>query len=84
MSVRRVVTMGASTRASMRRFDVSGSTYNPNDGSIEGLPPAGPDAPLVALSEVCSCCNEAGVKYEGDGKYKHLGMPTEAALKVLV
>lgn len=85
MSVKRVVLPGASNGA-MRRLDVTGSTYDPDDGSVDGLPPAAAmDKALQLLSLTCSVCNAAGVEFnEPAQSFKHIGAPTEAALLVLV
>ncbi len=60
-------------------MQVSGHTYNPNEGTIVGLPSL--DKALTALAEVCAICNEAALEYK-TGAFRAVGAPTEAALKV--
>ncbi|KAL4187992.1 hypothetical protein AMTRI_Chr09g21640 [Amborella trichopoda] len=66
-----------------RVFHVEGTTYDPKDGGIVDWTYYNMDANLQALAEICSVCNDAGVS--SDGKiFRAVGLPTEAALKVLV
>lgn len=81
MSAIRVVTMGSSTGA-LRDFSVSGTTYDPNDGSVENLP-VNLDASLQAIAKVCTHCNESDIE-KVEGTFRAVGAPTEAALRVLV
>jgi Ca2+-transporting ATPase len=41
------------------------------------------DANLLAMAEICAVCNDAGVYFDGR-LFRATGLPTEAALKVLV
>eukprot|EP00271_Cylindrocystis_brebissonii_P012740 TRINITY_DN3194_c0_g1_i2.p1 TRINITY_DN3194_c0_g1~~TRINITY_DN3194_c0_g1_i2.p1 ORF type:complete len:1090 (-),score=212.88 TRINITY_DN3194_c0_g1_i2:302-3451(-) len=67
-------------------FPVEGTTYSPLDGGIVGWGPSGlsGSASLQALAEIAATCNDAGVEGVRGGGYKAIGLPTEAALKVLV
>ncbi len=60
---------------------MTGTTYNPDQGEVLGLPSGGLDAALAAVAEVCAVCSEAGIESKG-GVFKAVGAPTEAALKV--
>uniref|UniRef100_A0A7I4C0P0 P-type Ca(2+) transporter n=1 Tax=Physcomitrium patens TaxID=3218 RepID=A0A7I4C0P0_PHYPA len=80
MSVVRLV--GVDTEGSLRTFRVSGTSYDPRDGEIIDLPES-LDANLQSIAQICSVCNDAGVQLQ-DGVFTATGMPTEAALKVLV
>eukprot|EP00250_Pteridium_aquilinum_P009828 c18964_g1_i1 orf=764-3508(+) len=63
-------------------FTVSGTTYNPRDGTVIGLQGC-TYSNIDALAQVCSLCNDAGIEYK-ENRYVATGMPTEAALLVLV
>lgn len=65
----------------LKNWQVSGHTYNPNEGTVVGLPIL--DRALASVAEVCAICNEAGLEYKA-GAFRAAGAPTEAALKVLV
>lgn len=84
MSVRRVVLLEGKSGAKV--IDVTGSSYNPQDGkaSMTLGGKSAKDSALMELVDVCSICNDADVVLNDEGKYKHVGAPTEAALKVLV
>ena len=88
MSVRRVVVLGSGNVGDagfLRSFDVTGSSYNPSDGAVEGLDADElSDKSLLKFAKICSICNESSIEKVEDGTYKHVGGPTEAALKVLV
>ncbi|KIZ04315.1 calcium-transporting ATPase, endoplasmic reticulum-type [Monoraphidium neglectum] len=81
MSVVTLVTISADGTG-LRQLEVAGTTYNPDQGSILGLPSDGLDAGLAAVAEVCAECNESRIECKG-GAFKAVGAPTEAALKVL-
>mmetsp|Transcript_20295 Transcript_20295/g.44334 ORF Transcript_20295/g.44334 Transcript_20295/m.44334 type:complete len:1049 (-) Transcript_20295:1149-4295(-) len=66
---------------SLKSWTVSGHTYNPNEGTVVGLPRL--DAGLTAAAEVCAVCSEAHLEFK-NGAFRAAGAPTEAALKVLV
>ncbi|KAA8516487.1 hypothetical protein F0562_017007 [Nyssa sinensis] len=82
MAVAKLVAMG-DTVESFRGFKVDGTTYNPLDGKIHDWPSGGMDANLQMIAKVAAICNDASVS-ESEHKYVASGMPTEAALKVLV
>ncbi|XP_042508196.1 calcium-transporting ATPase 1, endoplasmic reticulum-type-like [Macadamia integrifolia] len=82
MAVAKLVAMGP--RADITRtFKVEGTTYNPVDGRIHDWPTGGMDANLQTIAKIAAVCNDAGVAESG---HHHVatGMPTEAALKVMV
>ncbi|XP_027115435.1 calcium-transporting ATPase, endoplasmic reticulum-type isoform X1 [Coffea eugenioides] len=82
MSVTEFFTLGGKTTIS-RIFSVEGTTYDPKDGGIVDWNCYNMDANLQALAEVCALCNDAGIYSDGQ-LYRMTGLPTEAALKVLV
>ncbi|CAN4108460.1 unnamed protein product [Withania somnifera] len=82
MSVSEFFTLGGKTTAS-RIFGVEGTTYDPKDGRIMDWNCYNMDANLLVLAEICAICNDAGV-FCDDRLFKATGLPTEAALKVLV
>ncbi|XP_027179580.1 calcium-transporting ATPase 1, endoplasmic reticulum-type-like [Coffea eugenioides] len=82
MAVVKLVAMGA-TPDCLRAFKVDGTTYNPSDGGIEDWPLDRMDANLQMMAKIAAVCNDAGVA-RVENKYFATGMPTEAALKVLV
>ncbi|MCO5568310.1 hypothetical protein L7F22_022009 [Adiantum nelumboides] len=66
----------------MQCLTVTGTSYNPLDGEVVGLQ-GDLDSNIDALAQVCSVCNDAGIQFK-DTRYIASGMPTEAALLVLV
>jgi len=78
MSVVRLVAVD--TEETLRSFRVSGTSYDPQDGEVIGLPGA-LDANLQSIAQICAVCNDAGVQRK-NGVCTAAGMPTEAALKV--
>ncbi|XP_010253395.1 PREDICTED: calcium-transporting ATPase 4, endoplasmic reticulum-type-like [Nelumbo nucifera] len=82
MAVAKLVTMGP-RKDSLRTFKVDGTTYNPSDGRIHDWPTGPMDANLETIAKIAAICNDAGVAQSGN-HYVANGMPTEAALKVLV
>ncbi|KHG01941.1 Calcium-transporting ATPase 1, endoplasmic reticulum-type -like protein [Gossypium arboreum] len=82
MAVAKLVAMGGHA-SSLRSFRVDGTTYNPSDGKIHDWPSGGMDANLETIAKISAICNDAGVTHS-DNKYVAHGMPTEAAIKVLV
>ncbi|WJX79210.1 Calcium-transporting ATPase 4, endoplasmic reticulum-type [Trifolium repens] len=82
MAVSKLVAIGPNVDA-LRAFKVEGTTYNPNDGQIENWPAGRLDANLQMIAKIASVCNDAGVS-QSEHKFIAHGMPTEAALKVLV
>lgn len=66
-------------------FDVEGSSYAPV-GKISGGFKAisAKDVAFQLFARVGSVCNASKISAEKDGKYKRMGEPTEAALRVLV
>ncbi|XP_058743846.1 calcium-transporting ATPase, endoplasmic reticulum-type isoform X2 [Vicia villosa] len=82
MSVMEFFTLGGKTTAS-RVLRVEGTTYDPQDGGIVDWTCYNMDANLLAIAEICAVCNDAGVYFDGR-LFRATGLPTEAALKVLV
>lgn len=82
MSVIEFFTLGGKTTAS-RIFRVEGTTYDPKDGGIVDWNCYNMDANLKAVAEICAICNDAGIYFD-KRLYRATGLPTEAALKVLV
>ncbi|KAJ6809905.1 calcium-transporting ATPase, endoplasmic reticulum-type [Iris pallida] len=82
MSVNEFFTLGGKTSTS-RVFRVEGTTFDPKDGGITDWKYYNMDANLQALAEICAICNDAGI-YCNDQLFRATGLPTEAALKVLV
>jgi Ca2+-transporting ATPase len=82
MAVKRVVLMDANDQAHV--IDVSGTSYSPLDGvATETVKAGSKSSALKELVDICSMCNDSDILFD-DGKYKHRGAPTEAALRVLV
>ncbi|RVW39745.1 Calcium-transporting ATPase 4, endoplasmic reticulum-type [Vitis vinifera] len=82
MAVAKLVAMGSRAGA-LRKFRVDGTTYSPFDGKIHDWPCGRMDANLQMIAKISAVCNDAGVA-QSEHKYVANGMPTEAALKVLV
>ncbi|GAB2272435.1 Calcium-transporting ATPase 4, endoplasmic reticulum-type [Dionaea muscipula] len=71
------------TTTLLRSFKVDGSTYNPSDGKIHGWPTGAMDSNLEMIAKIAALCNDANVVHS-ENKFVTSGMPTEAALKILV
>ncbi|CAL5388127.1 unnamed protein product [Camellia sinensis] len=82
MAAAKIVAMGTNSNE-LRRFKVDGTTYNPCDGKIHDWPVHGMDVNLQMIAKIAAVCNDAGVAHS-EHKFVASGMPTEAALKVLV
>ncbi|TVU18187.1 hypothetical protein EJB05_34267 [Eragrostis curvula] len=82
MSVAKLVAIGDSAEQ-VRDFKVDGTTYDPQDGKIHDWPAGSMDANLETIAKVAAVCNDATVAHSSH-QYVATGMPTEAALKVLV
>ncbi|KAL8092280.1 calcium-transporting ATPase 1, endoplasmic reticulum-type-like [Apium graveolens] len=82
MAVAKLVAVGPQGH-SLRSFNVDGTTYNPFDGEIQNWPLGRMDTNLETIAKIASICNDAGIEHNGS-HYVASGMPTEAALKVLV
>ncbi|GKV05742.1 hypothetical protein SLEP1_g17715 [Rubroshorea leprosula] len=82
MAVARLVAVD-STSDKLRSFKVDGTTYNPFDGKIHDWPSDGMDSNLQTIAKIASICNDAGI-VQSEHQFVSHGMPTEAALKVLV
>ncbi|KAL7121627.1 hypothetical protein ACP275_02G192800 [Erythranthe tilingii] len=82
MAVTEFFTLGGKTTAA-RIFQVEGTTYDPKDGGIVDWNCYNMDANLQAVAEICAVCNDAGIFCDGR-LFRVTGLPTEAALKVLV
>ncbi|XP_019706528.1 calcium-transporting ATPase 4, endoplasmic reticulum-type isoform X2 [Elaeis guineensis] len=82
MSVVRLVAMGRSTNM-LRSFKVDGTTYDPHDGKIHDWPTGDMDENLQMIAKIAAVCNDASIGHSAH-QFVSSGMPTEAALKVLV
>ncbi|KAG5141921.1 hypothetical protein JHK82_017616 [Glycine max] len=82
MAVTEFFTLGGKTTAS-RLISVEGTTYDPKDGGILDWGCYNMDANLQVMAEICALCNDAGIYFDGR-LFRATGLPTEAALKVLV
>ncbi|OIW12207.1 hypothetical protein TanjilG_28615 [Lupinus angustifolius] len=82
MAVAKLVAIG-SEPDTLRSFKVEGTTYNPSDGKIEDWPAGQLDANLEMIARIAAICNDAAIAWS-ENKFVTSGMPTEAALKVLV
>ncbi|XP_076947783.1 calcium-transporting ATPase 1, endoplasmic reticulum-type-like isoform X2 [Bidens hawaiensis] len=82
MAVAKLVAMGHTANA-VRLFNVEGSTYNPLDGKIQGWPAGKMDVNLQTIAKISALANDASIEQSEKG-FVAGGMPTEAALKVLV
>ncbi|KAJ6691695.1 CALCIUM-TRANSPORTING ATPASE [Salix purpurea] len=82
MAVSKLVAMGSRVGA-LRSFNVEGTTYSPFDGKIEDWPVGLMDSNLQMIAKIAAVCNDAGVEQSGN-HYVAGGLPTEAALKVMV
>lgn len=67
--------------AAVAAYMVEGHTYNPDGGGVKGLSRLTPN--LEAVAEVFAVCNEARIESQ-NGVFRAVGVPTEAALLVLV
>ncbi|CAL4903180.1 unnamed protein product [Urochloa decumbens] len=82
MSVAKLVAIG-DYAGDVRSFKVEGTTYDPRDGKIHDWPARSIDVNLETIAKVAAVCNDANVSHSSH-QYVATGMPTEAALKVLV
>ncbi|KAG5253636.1 calcium-transporting ATPase 4, endoplasmic reticulum-type [Salix suchowensis] len=82
MAVSKLVAMG-SRAGTLRAFNVEGTTYSPFDGEIKDWPVGRMDSNLQMIAKIAAVCNDAHVEQSGN-HYVAGGMPTEAALKVMV
>ncbi|XP_076911173.1 calcium-transporting ATPase 4, endoplasmic reticulum-type-like [Bidens hawaiensis] len=82
MAVAKLVAMGHTANA-VRLFNVEGSTYNPLDGKIQDWPAGKMDVNLQTITKISALANDASIEQSEKG-FVAGGMPTEAALKVLV
>ncbi|XP_057534395.1 calcium-transporting ATPase 4, endoplasmic reticulum-type-like [Amaranthus tricolor] len=82
MAVAKLVAMGPRAQ-STRTFNVEGTTYNPADGRIHDWPADNMDQNLQMIAKVAALCNDSGIEQSGH-QFVASGMPTEAALKVMV
>ncbi|CAN6284691.1 unnamed protein product [Urochloa humidicola] len=67
----------------LRSFKVDGTTYDPTDGQIHDWPSLSMDENLQMIAKIAAVCNDASIAHS-EHQYVATGMPTEAALKVLV
>ncbi|KAL8496808.1 hypothetical protein ACS0TY_020474 [Phlomoides rotata] len=86
MAVAKFVAMGSKANG-VRSFDVQGTSFDPFDGKIQNWQVGKLDSNLQMIAKIAAICNDADVEKAGLDKAGHYvanGMPTEAALKVLV
>ncbi|WOK96933.1 hypothetical protein Cni_G05641 [Canna indica] len=67
----------------LRSFMVAGTTYDPHDGGIRYWPAENMDKNLQMIAKIAAVCNDASISQSGS-QFVASGMPTEAALKILV
>ena len=89
MSAIRLATFSG-TSGHLSTLSISGSSFNPGDGCISGLPAGDALGPVLdAVADVCALCNQSGITAHAgtddsdDVLFKCVGEPTEAALVVL-
>ncbi|KAK1651034.1 hypothetical protein QYE76_068839 [Lolium multiflorum] len=82
MSAVRLVAVGR-WPDTLRNFKVDGTTYDPSDGKIHDWPSLSMDENLQMIAKIAALCNDASIAHS-EHQYVATGMPTEAALKVLV
>ncbi|XAR60524.1 Calcium-transporting ATPase [Bertholletia excelsa] len=82
MAATKLVAMGP-LASKIRTFSVEGTTYDPFDGKIQDWPVGQMDANLQMIAKIAAICNDAGIEQNGN-HFVANGMPTEAALKVMV
>ncbi|XP_017233217.1 calcium-transporting ATPase 4, endoplasmic reticulum-type [Daucus carota subsp. sativus] len=82
MAVAKFVAMGSNVN-SVRSFDVQGTTYDPFDGAIQNWTLGQMDTNIQTIARIAALCNDSSIEQTGN-QYVASGMPTEAALKVLV
>ncbi|XP_057953655.1 calcium-transporting ATPase 4, endoplasmic reticulum-type-like [Malania oleifera] len=82
MAAAKLVAMGQRKNI-LRTFSIEGTTYNPFDGRIPDWP-FQMDANLQMIAKIAAVCNDASVEKKTGNQYVANGIPTEAALKVLV
>ncbi|XP_074564947.1 calcium-transporting ATPase 4, endoplasmic reticulum-type-like [Curcuma longa] len=83
MSAVKLVALGQQTDA-LRTFTVEGTTYNPRDGNIRDWLTSNMDVNLQTIAKIAAVCNDASITEAEHNQFVTTGMPTEAALKVLV
>ena len=75
MSAVRIIT-GATGGSPMRAIDVTGATFNPDDGAVDGVDDSSTlDPVLDKLADVCAVCNQANLATAGDAA---AGAPAQA------
>jgi Ca2+-transporting ATPase len=62
-------------------YTITGTSFDPAGGSVQGLEEY--NASIQRVVDVCAMCNDARIAQK-DGQFVCSGMPTEAALRVLV
>uniref|UniRef100_M4ES05 P-type Ca(2+) transporter n=1 Tax=Brassica campestris TaxID=3711 RepID=M4ES05_BRACM len=82
MAVSKLVAMGSRV-GTLRSFNVEGTSFDPRDGKIEDWPVGRMDTNLQMIAKIAAICNDADVE-KSENQFVARGMPTEAALKVLV
>eukprot|EP01023_Acetabularia_acetabulum_P021677 TRINITY_DN2141_c0_g2_i10.p1 TRINITY_DN2141_c0_g2~~TRINITY_DN2141_c0_g2_i10.p1 ORF type:complete len:737 (-),score=164.64 TRINITY_DN2141_c0_g2_i10:1363-3513(-) len=75
-----MVVPSVSTQSELKKLEVTGATYNPQEGQVIGLDSR--DQVIEEFGKICAVCNEAEIEVKS-GVYKCHGAPTEAALVVL-
>ncbi|CAH9135415.1 unnamed protein product [Cuscuta epithymum] len=82
MSVVKLITMGSKSNT-LQSFSVEGTTYDPFEGKIQDWPLGHMNSNLQMVAKIAAVCNDANIEKSGE-RYVTTGLPTEAALKVLV
>ncbi|KAL4558283.1 hypothetical protein LXL04_036481 [Taraxacum kok-saghyz] len=82
MAVTKLVAMGHRPNT-LRLYKVEGTSYDPSDGKIQDWPSGKLDVNLQTIAKIACLANDASIQQSEKG-YVSSGMPTEAALKVLV
>ncbi|KAK1297861.1 Calcium-transporting ATPase 4, endoplasmic reticulum-type [Acorus calamus] len=83
MSAARLVAMGTRAGGELRSFKVEGTTFDPRIGKILDWPSWRMDENLQMVAKIASICNDSSISPSGHHFIAN-GIPTEAALKVLV
>ncbi|KAL1827606.1 hypothetical protein ACET3Z_006018 [Daucus carota] len=82
MAVAKFVAMGSNIN-SARSYDVQGTSYDPFDGKIQDWTRGQMDINIQTIAKIAALCNDSSIEQTGN-HYVASGLPTEAALKVLV
>ena len=79
-----VVSLLVPASTSFEELKVSGQSYDPSDGAVEGYEDRSQcDDRLSPCAAVCALCNDAQLQRDEKGAFVRVGEPTETALRVL-